>query len=95
MSVKQKHGKGKYAYQAKKSGKNGEQQHAVNLNAVPDDAVKTEAVKTGIDVVRTKSATAVMPANIGKIDLMYEMKRTGILSVCILALLVILSLVLK
>lgn len=98
MSAKRKHGKGKYAYQAQKAVKNTGQ--SVNLqsastSAVEDSTLKTGAVGISTNVVQAKNAVAAMPASIGKVDLMYEMKRIGIFSAFILVLLVVLSIILK
>jgi hypothetical protein len=99
MAAKQKHGKGKYAYQAKKAGGQIEKP-VTDLQAVVFDAGKynkgtTGTVKENNNVIQAKSSVAVMPVNIGKIDLIYEIKRIAVIAVCIIALLVILFIVLK
>ena len=99
MSVKRKNGKGKYAYQAKKTGGKLETP-AADLKTAVSGSVKTDketvtAVKVDNHVIRARNNTAVMPVNIGKIDLVYEIKRIGMIAVFIIALLVVLFIVLK
>jgi hypothetical protein len=99
MSVKRKNGKGKYAYQARKAGGKPETPPA-DLKAAVSDSVKTDKeTKANINednhIIRAKNNVAVMPVNIGKINLIYEMKRIGIIAVFIIALLVVLFIVLK
>ncbi|HAS04802.1 MAG TPA: hypothetical protein DCR71_03460 [Dehalococcoidia bacterium] len=99
MAAKQKHGKGKYAYQAKKTG--GQIERPVNeLRAVVSDSDKdkkeiNDTVKPEAGVVQVGNNVAVMPVNIGKIDLIYEIKRIAVFAAIIIALLVILFIVLK
>jgi hypothetical protein len=99
MAANQKHGKGKYAYQAKKAGKQMERP-ATAVQSVVSDSGKNANDTTGIvkrdnGVTLAKNNTAVMPVNIGKIDLAYEVKRIAIIAAVIIALLIILFIVLK
>lgn len=99
MAAKQKRGKGKYAYQAKKTG--GQIEKPVNeLRAVVSDSAKDKKetnnnVKQEIDVISVRDNVAVMPVNIGKIDLIYEIKRIAVFAAIMIVLLVILFIVLK
>jgi len=99
MAAKQKRGKGKYAYQAKKTG--GQNDKSVNeLRAVVSDNDKdkketNDTIKQEADVVQVRDNVAVMPVNIGKIDLIYEIKRIAVFAAIMIALLVILFIVLK
>jgi hypothetical protein len=99
MSVKRKNGKGKYAYQAKKAGGKLETP-ADDLKAFAGVSEKNNketaaAAKEINHVIPARNNTAVMPVNIGKIDLMYEIKRIAVIAAFIIALLVILFIVLK
>ena len=99
MSVKRKNGKGKYAYQAKKAGGRIEKP-STGLKAAVSDSAKynkeTEAAAIeDIRVMPAKNNTAVMPVNIGKVDLIREIKRIAVIAAFIIALLVILVIVLK
>jgi hypothetical protein len=101
MSGKPKHGKGKYAYQAKVSGKKQEQP-AVGESSSAYTPVLPKYPDTQPVTVSTVPRAAVMtdgsaavPASVKKIDLVFEMKRIGIIAAVILVLLVILSIMLK
>ncbi|MDD4923651.1 MAG: hypothetical protein PHF74_02290 [Dehalococcoidales bacterium] len=99
MSAKKKHGKGKYAYQAKKAGGQIEKP-STDFKAVVSDLVKPDketgsTAKEDNHVIQAKNNVAVMPVNIGKIDLMYEIKRIAVIASFIIVLLVILFIVLK
>jgi hypothetical protein len=98
MSVRQKRGKGRYAYQAKKFGQQVERP-AVDNQAVSSNAEKygREATNTieANTIVRNGNNSVVMPVNIGKIDLIYEIKRIAIIAAVVIALLIILFIVLK
>ncbi|MDD3677732.1 MAG: hypothetical protein WCX07_00280 [Dehalococcoidales bacterium] len=99
MAAKQKRGKGKYAYQAKKTG--GQIEKPVNeLRAVVSDNDRdkketNDNVKQEADVLSVRDNVAVMPVNIGKIDLIYEIKRIAVFAAIMIVLLVILFIVLK
>lgn len=99
MAAKQKHGKGKYAYQAKKTGEQIEKPvnelRAVVSNRDKDKNEINDTVKSEAGVVQVRNNVAVMPVNIGKIDLIYEIKRIAVFAAIIIALLVILFIVLK
>jgi hypothetical protein len=99
MSVKRKNGKGKYAYQARKAGVKSETLPA-DLKAAISDLAKTDketkaVINVDNHIVGVKNNVAVMLVNIGKINLIYEMKRIGIIAFFIIALLVVLFIVLK
>jgi hypothetical protein len=98
MSVRQKHGKGRYAYQAKKAEKQAERpmQDSQDVASDSDNNRQVAAVKMdGSNIVRNGNNGAVMPVNIGKIDLIYEIKRIAVVAAIIIVLLVILFIVLK
>jgi hypothetical protein len=99
MAANQKHGKGKYAYKAKKAGKQIERP-AAGVQAVVSDSGEHSSDTTVVlnrtnDVIGAKNNVAVMPVNIGKIDLVYEIKRIAIIAAVVIALLIILFIVLK
>ena len=98
MSVKKKNGKGKYAYQAKKAGGQLEKPSTGLKAAVSDSAKHKETEAAAIEDIRVmpaKNNAAVMPVNIGKVDLIREIKRIAVIAAFIIALLVILVIVLK
>ena len=103
MSGRPKHGKGKYAYQAKISGKTQGQQaittHLDNSGVAPVGEVRTNIVKHDIrmtsNMTSKMNAAAVIPASIGKVDLIFEMKRIAILAAAMLVILVLLSIFIK
>lgn len=99
MAAKQKHGKGKYAYQAKKTGGTIEKP-ATDFKTIVSEAGNNNKetvadVKENNHVIPARNNTAVMPVNIGKIDLMYEIKRIAVIAAFIIVLLVVLYIVLK
>ncbi|MDD4873601.1 MAG: hypothetical protein PHE15_01300 [Dehalococcoidales bacterium] len=99
MSGKPKHGKGKYAYQAKIVGKKQEQQPVIAQDNVPVATAvlekKPDTIKSDIRVVAAPVMPAAIPACVKKIDLIFEIKRIGIIAAAILVLLIILSVMLK
>ena len=99
MAANQKHGKGKYAYQAKKAGKQIERPAAGVQTVVSDrgehSSDTTVVLNRTNGVIGAKNNVAVMPVNIGKIDLVYEIKRIAIIAAVVIALLIILFIVLK
>jgi len=99
MAAKQKHGRGKYAYQAKKAGGLSEKP-VTDFKTIVSEAGKNNketvsAVKENNHVIPARNNIAVMPVNIGKIDLMYEIKRIAVIAAFIIVLLVVLYIVLK
>jgi hypothetical protein len=62
----------------------------IEIKRKQNDNVKQEA-----DVLSVRDNVAVMPVNIGKIDLIYEIKRIAVFAAIMIVLLVILFIVLK
>jgi hypothetical protein len=99
MADKQKHGKGKYAYQARMANKKQEQQavspQSDNSGIAPVSEIQSNIVKPDIRIAKAPVKVAAVPISIGKVDIVFEMKRIGILAAGMLVLLVLLSVMLK
>jgi hypothetical protein len=96
VAVKKKRGKGKYAYQAQKADRQ-DRSGTVSRAVVSDSENHIQAAANTIEenITVHNENSAVMPVNIGKIDLIYEIKRIAIIAAIVIALLVILFIVLK
>ena len=97
MAVIKKRGKGKYAYQAQKADRQIDRSGTVSRAVVSDSENHIQAAANTIEenITVHNENSAVMPVNIGKIDLIYEIKRIAIIAAIVIALLVILFIVLK